>query len=284
LKLTGLERILTHFKDDSSSRASEMETLHSEIVSLHHRLETVEASKEKLEAALNEFSNVKETLSKLESLVKECGDCKTSIVKVEGDNQDINLDNRIHSLIQNAIIYYAQDPVNKPDYALESSGGSILGTRCTKTYSGRPGVFSFFGIPVMKFYRSPRTVIQPSVHPGECWAFEKDHGQVVIQLSMEIFVSAVTLEHIPRSLSPFNRIDSAPKDFIIKVLESEKDHEGHLLGNFTYVDSGPSIQTFNTIPMDRSFRFILFEVLSNHGNPEYTCVYRLRVHGTPINP
>ena len=28
-----------------------------------------------------------------------------------------------------------------------------------------------------------------------------------------------------------------------------------------------------------AYSYVLFKFLSNHGNPEYTCVYRVRVHG-----
>lgn len=30
-------------------------------------------------------------------------------------------------------------------------------------------------------------------------------------------------------------------------------------------------------------RFLEFRFLSNHGNKDYTCVYRLRVHGRPAS-
>lgn len=59
--------------------------------------------------------------------------------------------------------------------------------------------------------------VQPSVHPGECWAFTGSQGYAVVQLARRIFITEVSIEHIPRSLSPSGRIDSAPKDFGIWV-------------------------------------------------------------------
>ena len=32
---------------------------------------------------------------------------------------------------------------------------------------------------------------------------------------------------------------------------------------------------------DEAFKFIELDILSNHGNLNYTCLYRFRVHGTP---
>jgi SUN domain-containing protein 1/2 len=38
-----------------------------------------------------------------------------------------------------------------------------------------------------------------------------------VQLSMEISVTEVSIEHIPKELSPTGNIDSAPKDFSVWV-------------------------------------------------------------------
>ena len=98
-----------------------------------------------------------------------------------------------------------------------------------------------------------------------------------------------------------------------KTSEDEEE-EGQLLGTFSYDKSGPPIQEY-TVHVCCSFHiiycyirlseqygshllyygngcivflqegertaysYVLFKFLSNHGNPEYTCVYRVRVHG-----
>lgn len=60
-------------------------------------------------------------------------------------------------------------------------------------------------------------MLQPGVHPGECWAFSGSQGFLVIHLSGLVQITAFSLEHIPRSLAPHGRIDSAPKDFTVWV-------------------------------------------------------------------
>ena len=44
----------------------------------------------------------------------------------------------------------------------------------------------------------------------------------------------------------------------------------------------PSISVQKELP--RTFRYIKFQVQSNWGNPEYTCVYRVQVHGKTASP
>lgn len=55
------------------------------------------------------------------------------------------------------------------------------------------------------------------MHPGNCWAFQGPQGFAVIRLSARIHPTAVTLEHVPKSLSPNSTISSAPKDFAVFV-------------------------------------------------------------------
>lgn len=53
--------------------------------------------------------------------------------------------------------------------------------------------------------------------PGECWAFEGSVGDVVIKLAVPAIVTGFTLEHIPKSVSRYQNIDSAPKHFQVLV-------------------------------------------------------------------
>jgi len=92
-----------------------------------------------------------------------------------------------------------------------------------------------------------------------------------------------SLEHIPRSMSPTGKIDSAPKEFeVYGHRHSENDPETKFLGNFVYDHHGDSLQYFTMEkPSDEIFFFIELRILSNNGNPNYTCLYRFRVHGNP---
>lgn len=98
-----------------------------------------------------------------------------------------------------------------------------------------------------------------------------------------MYITGVSLEHIPKALAHTGRIDSAPRDFAIMALNSESDapHEGEVLGEFTYEESGKPIQYFAVKERSngKPTRFVELAVKSNHGHPEYTCIYRLRVHG-----
>nr|XP_055032325.1 SUN domain-containing protein 1 isoform X9 [Misgurnus anguillicaudatus] len=186
----------------------------------------------------------------------------------------------VQLIVNNALKIYSQDRTGLVDYALESGGGSILGTRCTVLFDTKTALMSLFGIPLWYFSQSPRVVIQPDVHPGNCWAFKGSTGYLVIGLALKIVPTAFSLEHIPKSLSPTGSISSAPREFTVYGLEEEYQEEGQLLGQFTYDDEGDALQTFSvTEEVKESFQIIELRVLSNWGHPEYTCMYRFRVHG-----
>ncbi|XP_058566991.1 SUN domain-containing protein 1 isoform X10 [Neofelis nebulosa] len=186
-------------------------------------------------------------------------------------------------LVNNALKLYSQDKTGMVDFALESGGGSILSTRCSETYETKTALISLFGIPLWYFSQSPRVVIQPDIYPGNCWAFRGSQGYLVVRLSMEIHPTTFTLEHIPKTLSPTGNITSAPKDFAVYGLENEHQEEGRLLGRFTYDQDGESLQMFHAPKRpERAFQIVELRIFSNWGHPEYTCLYRFRVHGEPI--
>ncbi|XP_043926968.1 SUN domain-containing protein 2-like [Protopterus annectens] len=191
---------------------------------------------------------------------------------------------QVNDIVERALQLYSEDRIGLVDYALESAGASVLNTRCSETYETGTALMSLFGIPLWYQSQSPRVIIQPDVHPGNCWAFRGTQGFVVIQLSAEVIPTAVTLEHISKAVSPMGSINTAPREFVVFGLQNETDHQGTPLGQFTYSEEGNPIQTF---PVQNkhaeSYRIIELRVLSNWGHPEYTCIYRFRVHGDPVN-
>ncbi|XP_022250811.1 SUN domain-containing protein 2-like isoform X3 [Limulus polyphemus] len=186
----------------------------------------------------------------------------------------------VKKIVRDAIYLYDADKTGLVDYALESQGGIIVSTRCSETYQMGIGQYRIFGIPIWHSYNSPRIVIQPGIHPGECWAFKGSYGYLVIKLSSFIRPTAFSLEHIPKSLSPKGSIDSAPKDFSVWGLQKETDLEGQLLGDYTYNEEGDPLQYFVVKDQDPGyFSLVELRIHSNQGNMEYTCLYRFRVHG-----
>ncbi|XP_066489412.1 SUN domain-containing protein 2 isoform X2 [Tiliqua scincoides] len=161
---------------------------------------------------------------------------------------------QVHLIVNQALKRYSEDRIGMVDYALESGGASVISTRCSETYETKTALLSLFGIPLWYHSQSPRVILQPDVYPGNCWAFQGSQGFAVIRLSSNIRPTAVTLEHISKSLSPKGTIPSAPKDF--QVFDEDR----------------------NAV-----FQLVELRILSNWGHPEYTCIYRFRVHGEPIS-
>ncbi|XP_042720461.1 SUN domain-containing protein 1 isoform X7 [Lagopus leucura] len=184
-------------------------------------------------------------------------------------------------IVNNALKLYSQDKTGMVDFALESGGGSILSTRCSETYETKTALISLFGIPLWYFSQSPRVVIQPDVYPGNCWAFKGSEGYLVVRLSMKIYPTAFSLEHIPKTLSPSGNITSAPRKFSVYGLDDEYQEEGTFLGQYVYDQEGEPLQMFTVEKSENVFQIVELRILSNWGHAEYTCLYRFRVHGKP---
>ncbi|NXK56899.1 SPAG4 protein, partial [Chauna torquata] len=140
---------------------------------------------------------------------------------------------------------------------------------------------------------------------GNCWPFQGSRGQAVIRLPAQIQATAVTIHHTSQTDSAFGTFSSAPRDFTISVslcwalgagtypgkaltetcwsLLDEEGEEETLLGSFTYNMQKEPVQTFplqvQSEHNPRAFQFIKLVIQSNWGNPEYTCIYRVQVHG-----
>lgn len=189
----------------------------------------------------------------------------------------------VNSTVEKMLAIYDADKTNTVDYAMGSSGGSVVSTRCTEPYTETYASYQLFGFlnwhsqPV-----SPSIVIQPGIQPGLCWAFVGSRGNLVFELSQNITVTGFTMEHIPSSISTSGNIDSAPYVFHVLGLTSENDENSTFLGRFTYEDNGVSLQRYDAKHVNRSFKMVELVIESNHGSSKYTCLYRFRVHGIPM--
>ncbi|XP_074786439.1 sperm-associated antigen 4 protein-like [Athene noctua] len=127
---------------------------------------------------------------------------------------------------------------------------------------------------------TPDAVLEPDMSPGNCWPLPRHQGQVVIRLPARVHLTAVSVQHIYKDVSPSGTVVSAPRDVAVFGLDADGEEEALLL-TFTYDVTKEAIQTFplKTAPFPRAFSYVKFLVKSNWGNPEYTCVYRVQVHG-----
>uniref|UniRef100_A0A3P9LCK3 Sad1 and UNC84 domain containing 1 n=2 Tax=Oryzias latipes TaxID=8090 RepID=A0A3P9LCK3_ORYLA len=222
-----------------------------------------------------------QTLTEAESQTQNMVQTITGTVQHTSSSEGLT-EEQVKLIVQNALKLFSQDRTGQVDYALESGGGSILSTRCSETYETKTALMSLFGLPLWYFSQSPRVVIQPDVYPGNCWAFKGSQGYLVIRLSLRILPTSFCLEHIPKSLSPTGNITSAPRNFTVFGLDDEYQDKGKLLGHYTYEENGEALQIFPVKEEnDKTFQIIEVRVLSNWGHPEYTCLYRFRVHGEP---
>ncbi len=202
-----------------------------------------------------------------------------SSMHLESSSQSSPGSQEILSAVQEALKIYDADRTGMFDFALESAGGTVASTRCTETYDLSRAVYTVFGLPIWWEHNRPHTILQPGSHPGQCWAFKGSHGAVVVRLSSSIIPTAVSLEHIPKMMSPDGTISSALKTFSVLALRRLDDENPVSMGNFTYLDNSSPVQTFYLEKVTEPFKLVELKVLSNHGNVFYTCLYRFRVHG-----
>ncbi|KAL3272440.1 hypothetical protein HHI36_013920 [Cryptolaemus montrouzieri] len=215
-----------------------------DISSIHHEMSDI---KKQMGYVETEDPN-----SPVAKLSKECGAAIKYVVKEELNNFDA-------------------DKTGKTDFALESAGGRIVRTINTENYGSSVG---FLGLTLCEGSNGPRAMIQANTAPGECWAFKGSKGVALIKLLGKVRIDAISLEHISSRISPTGRLDTAPREFSVYGLTDSKNSKT-LLGRFEYKKDSDLIQIF---PIKSGcqgpFEYVELHIESNHGSPDYTCVYR----------
>merc|ERR1711990_311747 len=222
--------------------------------------------------------HVRSLQSTASTQIRSFGRLFDSLKGYMGDTQ--NFEQTVENLIDTKIEMYHNDRTGLPDYAIDTAGGTIIEYRSTLSMNTGSTLLSVFGFPLISDKNNPTRAIQADNSPGNCWAFDGEVGHLTIKLGQPIFISHVTIEHIPKNLSPSGTIQSAPREVSALALSNVEDQVGYQLGKFVYDISGSSVQMFQ-IAKQIHFptQYIQFRFQSNWGGG-YTCIYRLRVHGS----
>ncbi|KAF8783819.1 hypothetical protein HU200_000259 [Digitaria exilis] len=249
---------------------------------LEKKMKTLEDKTGKLDRSIIELRDMgfltKKEFEEILSQIKE----KKGLA---GTYDDITLDDIMlyaKEIVEIEIARHSADGLGMVDYALGSGGAKVVRHSESfmngKTYMpGRSSV-----------HATAQKMLEPSFgQPGECFALKGSSGFVDVKLRTGIIPEAVTLEHVDKSVA-YDR-SSAPKNFQVRGWyqgshdDSDKDSNAMAtLGEFSYNLDNSNAQTFQ---LERSanpqaVNMVRFDFSSNHGNPELTCIYRFRVHGT----
>jgi len=165
--------------------------------------------------------------------------------------------------------------------------------------------------------QAPSVVLRPVLDSGYCWAMSGASGWLEVRLPYEVRLQSFTLDHVPRAVATDPERSSAPRDVSVEALDA--DGNWVEVAKYEYNLDAPShVQSFAVssvrsdtrqgwflrtrclrLSLDSGLdRFIMggnlqggraaaeagtrnvrLRVYSNHGHPEYTCIYRFRVHG-----
>jgi len=264
--------------------------------------------------------------------LKNLASGKTAVTIKSTDGHDVS--GLINQLVESAVTKASRDGLARPDYAMYSSGASVVPSLTSLTYEIKPRgitnqVLNLFTGQGTAVGRPPVTALHHENHNGHCWPFPGSEGQLGVMLAYPLRISDVTIDHVSRDVATDMR--SAPRQMelwgLVEGMENiakfktwneqraARSEEARLaaelsgeayvddevypetlprtapymrIANFTYNAHSPKeIQTF-PVPqdiqdLDMDFGIVVLLVKSNWGREEFTCLYRLRVHGERLD-
>ncbi|EGG11900.1 uncharacterized protein MELLADRAFT_32759, partial [Melampsora larici-populina 98AG31] len=172
----------------------------------------------------------------------------------------------------------------RPDYALSSGGAQIYYWMTSPTYKEKPAtklarLFNWLvGGPVKIEFHPPSVALDPDTNVGRCWAMEGQRGSLGIFLAQKIIIDELVIEHTDPSMA--FELESILQKFELFGL-SEMLTSPVKLGEGVFNISSAHIQHFSIQPQIPVV-IVIFNVLSNHGDPDFTCIYKLRIHGQMV--
>ena len=205
------------------------------------------------------------------------------------------------------------DKTGLVDYASVHGGGRVLKHSTLSPLVARESgpitaMLMYFRGKAAPHPKSNEWLLKQTLEPpGDCLALRGTKGYVDVHLKEKITVSGFTLEHVnpliayDRSSAPkevklgawgmFPKVttrsstsddsnDNTNNDYVdVKKMSWRYEEFGNFTFDPTHAD-GVTTFTFSEDKIVGTTDRVRFSVDSNHGNTKWTCVYRLRVHGS----
>ncbi|KAI5807781.1 hypothetical protein BZA77DRAFT_362975 [Pyronema omphalodes] len=154
--------------------------------------------------------------------------------------------------------------------------------------------------PVLESRHAPSPVIAllPTTDVGDCWPFPGGYGTLAVRLSEEIYPTHFTIEHAPKLLAPdFSSAPSGKPYAMERIMAPGPPESNDAVyrvdknsREFVKVDTviyeGGAEDGVESFELSTDFQqmgvkigIVAVVVRENWGNEDFTCLYRVRVHG-----
>ena len=169
------------------------------------------------------------------------------------------------------------DRTGRPDYAAAAAGGRVLAHSPLVAWAAAAeGAADAAALHP----RADHLLLTSALEtPGHCLPLNASAGAWVdVALREAVHVTAVSLEHVHRAIAFDTR--SAPHRFAVTALRGDGGEGDTLVEGSFDAEKGAPVQTFAAAAAGEAVSRVRLALRSNHG-ADYTCLYRLRVHGRP---
>ena len=146
-----------------------------------------------------------------------------------------------------------------------------------------PNAIKLFGLPVWSLSSPPANLLKRGTHLIETytkpWKMKGQSGFFQIKLAKPIRPSGFAYEHVlGGSILDDNQLSCSPKMFNVVGYEKEDTKAPILLGRFKNEIGYDNLETeFEFENVKNEIAVMHFSVESNHGNPVFTCLHKIKV-------
>lgn len=190
------------------------------------------------------------------------------------------------------------------DYALHSSGALVLNNMTSATYfppqmhlssivkqsmssMGLQGAAEYVpevtgeqlmdGLGLRLGRGRPEDALTEDLSLGACWPMAGHRGNLTVRLLHPVTLTAISIDHVAKSTAW--DYSTAPRAFSLFTSSgAPEDLQDVLDGSFDWMDD-LTVQHYPLQQPVEQVSLLTLAIHSNHGHSDYTCLYRLRVHG-----
>eukprot|EP00455_Lapot_gusevi_P033328 TRINITY_DN3642_c0_g1_i1.p1 TRINITY_DN3642_c0_g1~~TRINITY_DN3642_c0_g1_i1.p1 ORF type:complete len:718 (+),score=133.21 TRINITY_DN3642_c0_g1_i1:70-2223(+) len=283
---------LDRLKQRVDSMMESYNSLNSELSHVKSQVlqEQIQASLKEVHAALSASQQQLTTLQQqvsqqdisLDSLRSKLEATHTHVNQLSQQMETFATEDFVQQHVDEAMERLHADGTEQVDWAFWANGGHILEhSQTSQEHLQGLDFLSAWLHESFVDHQKPEQILKPDMTAGNCWPMKGQQGYVVIQLRQPVRLTQVAIEHLSHKIAV--DFSSAPKRMALYGIRSMQHlDQADLLVSFEYRSAARQLQQFSIPQSDVAYPAVRLEIQSNHGNPNFTCLYRVRVHGEAV--